>query len=133
MEQNINYTQSDRDRSIRLESEVKHIDKAVKSMTDDTKDLVETSRNQAFTIAGILESMKDAKAFMHEVGQHNSRLTSLESRVDEVEDIDTRLSDIERKLDRVSFLGKVMWAVVTTPAVLAAVILGLQFMQSHGK
>lgn len=139
-QQQINYTQDDRDRLIRTEASITHMDSKVSALEQDTKDLVETSRNQAFTISGILESMKDAKAFMHEVGQHNQRLNTLESRVKECEverndfskitkDADKRLDDIEKKLDRMAFLGKVVWTVVTTPAILAAVILGLQFFQ----
>lgn len=139
-QQQINYTQDDRDRIIRTEAAVSHMDTKVDSLEKDTKDLVETSRNQAFTISGILESMKDAKAFMHEVGQHNQRLLHLEGRVKECEtdrhgfakitvDADKRLDAIEKKIDRMAFLGKVVWSVVTTPAILAAVILGLQFFQ----
>ncbi len=141
MSQQINYTQDDRDRIIRTETAITHMDNKVDALERDTKDLVETSRNQAFAIAGILESMKDAKAFMHEVGQHNQRITILENRVKECEydradittltnDADSRLNDIEKKLDRMAFLGKVVWGVITTPAILAAVILGLQFVQN---
>lgn len=131
MNQQINYTQEDRDRSIRTETEVKHIDTQVDVLKAETRQLVEVSRNQAFTISGILESMKDAKTFMHEVGQHSQRLNTIEQDLDRIKAVDERLQTLETKIDRVSFLGKVAWAVITTPALLALVILALQYVKMN--
>lgn len=140
----MDYTQDDRDRSIRTENEVKHIDVEVKALAVDVKSLVEASRNNAFTISGILESMKEAKTMMHTVGQHNQRIDTLEGRVLEcaterreysrdLDAVEARVTSLEQDKAKMTFLGKFAWAVVTTPALLAAVILGLQFMQTHAK
>lgn len=73
--QSINYTQDDRDRTIRMEGEVKHISKTVDEHEKTLTEMLEVTRNQTYTISGILKVQEEA-------ARRESRFEAVEKKVE---------------------------------------------------
>lgn len=125
----VNFSQSDRDRIMKTEIEVDHIQSKMNGVESELEKVVEATRNNAYSVAGLLESMKDIKAFMQESSKDRSRLETVERDVSTMKDQIKPVDELEKKIDRAVFLGKVAYSILTTPVAIYVLIAILDFFK----
>lgn len=122
MSAQINYTQDDRDRIVRMETNQEHlantvddIDRQLKSQVEIGRQNAETARDLNASVKGLLEWSKDHKDTPRIQAEHGLRIAALEKDLAAVK-ADT--SELKDALSKAMFLGKIGYTILTTPVLI---------------